>query len=1088
MRSQLDITSENALQSQCIELFKAMGYEYIPPQIALSMRGDDTSEVLLREILEERLGAINSFEVRGERHRFSPANITKAIDELRARFGSELLRINENLSDKLTLGTSFEESIEGVKKSFSLRYIDFDNPSNNVFSVSDEFSVRRCKSDKISDDEKHRRADIVLFINGIPLVIIELKKSSRNYELGIKQLEMYQNEIPSLFATVQICIAGSYEAKYGTIKTPRKFYSLWREEDSSGDSNLDSRGGLQGGLNRESRENLSKDSNLDSRGDSQSELKENLQGDFSIKRKIPALIPNRIPTKLDETLIALCDRERILELVKHYILFDKRIKKICRYQQFFAIKRILARVGVLSEGKRKGGLIWHTQGSGKSLTMIMLTKLLKSTYPQCKVIVVSDRVDLDRQITDTFANTQIKVAQAKSSKDLLDKLQGGASVITTLVHKFEKLKYVNDGGNASADIFVLVDESHRTQSGELHRAMKKTLPNACYVGFTGTPLMKSEKNSFAKFGGEIHRYTIQEAINDEAVLPLMYESRLVEQDISDKDALNLRFDIITRNLSDEQKADLQRKWVQFQKIASSENRLFLIAQDIAKHFGQNLQGQGFKAILATNSKYEAMRYYEIFEEYTELKSAPIISSNEQEGFENERKDFVAKSWKRVVERYASDEERYISYAKDEFICGDEVELLIVVDKLLTGFDAPRAKVLYIDKSLKEHNLLQAIARVNRLCEGKDNGIIIDYRGLLGDLDKALSDYNPLNGFDEGDLVNAVIDIKEALNTLKHAYDELEEIFAGANEGDKESYIEILKDSENRAKFRENLCEFSRALAMALCSEQITQMLGESKIAHYKAKIRFYNELRKEISIRLCEVCDFGEFEAQMQNLLDKFVSARSINTLGNIPNIFDDDFEKQVAKLLDDEGIKARADSLLSAISSVIEEKLKTNPAFYISLAHQIESILKEYKEKRINDEQKLNLARQMHQKLLNKSISAKESYPEKIAQKESLIAFYDNLYELLSGAFESVSKEKCSKDEFIKVVENLSLKADEIYTRFCKKPQWFDSSEVKNSIESELEDIVWGIEDRFGVKIKDFGKICEVLRNIAVDKYASIL
>lgn len=1062
MRSQLDITSENALQSQCIELFKAMGYEYISPQIALSMRGDDTSEVLLREILEERLSAINSFEVRGERHRFSHANITKAIDELRAGFGSELLRINENLSDKLTLGTSFEESIEGVKKSFSLRYIDFENPSNNVFSVSDEFSVKRCKSDKISDDEKHRRADIVLFINGIPLVIIELKKSSRSYGLGIKQLEMYQNEIPSLFATAQICIAGSYEAKYGTIKTPRKFYSLWREEDSS----LDSRGDLQSGL----KENL--------RGD--------LIGDFSIKRKIPTLIPHRIPTKLDETLIALCDRERILELVKHYILFDKGIKKICRYQQFFAIKRILARVGVLSEGRRKGGLIWHTQGSGKSLTMIMLTKLLKSTYPQCKVIVVSDRVDLDRQITDTFANTQIKVAQAKSSKDLLDKLKGGASVITTLVHKFEKLKYANGGGNASADIFVLVDESHRTQSGELHRAMKKTLPNACYVGFTGTPLMKSEKNSFAKFGGEIHRYTIQEAINDEAVLPLMYESRLVEQDISDKDALNLRFDIITRNLSDEQKADLQRKWVQFQKIASSENRLFLIAQDIAKHFGQNLQGQGFKAILATNSKYEAMRYYEIFEEYTELKSAPIISSNEQEGFENERKDFVAKSWKRVVERYASDEERYISYAKDEFICGDEVELLIVVDKLLTGFDAPRAKVLYIDKSLKEHNLLQAIARVNRLCEGKDSGIIIDYRGLLGDLDKALSDYNPLNGFDEGDLVNAVIDIKEALNTLKRAYDELTRIFAEANERDKESYIEILKDSENRAKFRENLCEFSRALAMALGSEQITQMLSESKIVHYKTKIRFYNELRKEISIRLCEACDFGEFEAQMQNLLDKFVSAKGINKLGNIPNIFDDDFEKQVSKLLDDEGIKARTDSLLSAISSVIEEKLKTNPAFYTSLAHQIESILKDYKEKRINDEQKLNLARQMHQKLLSKSIQ--QSYPEKIAQKESLIAFYDNLYELLSVAFTSVQKEKCSQDEFMEVVENLSLKADEIYTRFCKKPQWFDSSEVKNSIESELEDIVWGIEDRFGVKIEDFGKICEVLRNIAVDKYASIL
>lgn len=1036
-----DIASENALQRQCIELFKAMGYEYISRENVLTMRGNDTSKVLLREILQERLNALNSFEIKGQRHTFSPANIEKAINELEISSqqisNGGLLKINEKLSDKFKLGASFEENINGIKKSFSLRYIDFENIENNTFSVSDEFSVRRCKVDK---DKEHRRADLVLFINGIPFVIIELKKSSRSYEFGIKQLEMYQqdSEIAQLFASVQLCIAASYDAKYGTVKTPNKFYSLWREED----------------------ENL--------------------------RQKIQKLITKRTPTKCDEMLVALCDKERLLRLVKHYVLFDKGLKKVCRYQQFFAIECILARVENLNDGKRKGGLVWHTQGSGKSLTMIMLTRLLQAKFPQSKIIVVSDRIDLDEQIKGTFENTQIKVAQAKSSKDLLDKLKSGASVISTLVHKFERLKGVkksaSDSFYANADIFVLVDESHRTQSGELHRAMKKALPNACYIGFTGTPLMKSEKNSFAKFGGEIHRYTIQQAINDKAIVPLRYENRFVNQNINDKNALDKRFDAIARKLTAEQKVDLKRKWAKFQKIASSENRLFLIALDISEHFKQNLQGLGFKGILATNSKYEAMRYYEIFKECMDLKTAPIISSNEQEGFESERKSYVIEKWKAVVAQYASDEERYIKHIKDEFINGDEVDLLIVVDKLLTGFDAPRAKVLYIDKSLKEHNLLQAIARVNRLCEGKDSGIIIDYRGLLGHLDKALSDYAPLNGFDEEDLTNAVIDIKKAIQEAKNAYESLNELFAGAKKNDKESYITLLQDTEKRAKFKEILCEFSNKFALSLGSECIEEVLSEREIAEFKARLKFYNELRKEVQLRFCEACDFGEFEAQMQKLLDSFVNANEINTLGAIPNIFDDDFEKQVSHLLGVENLRARADSLLSAISSAIQEKVETNPAFYKSLAAQIEKILQDYKNKRINDEQKLNLARQTHEKLLQQTINAKESYPKEIAQKDSLIAFYDNLCELFGGVLKNLAK-----DEFEKIIVNLSLKADELYMSFCKKPQWFDSIEVKNEVETKLEDSIWELEDKFGFHLSEdeSDKIYKILRNIAVDKYA---
>lgn len=380
-------TDEKSLQNECIRLFKELGYKHIKQDEALNLRENDTNEVLLKPILKAKLEQINSFEFKGQRRKFSDLNIQKAINSLESN--GELLLINQTNTEKITLGESFEENINGVKKSFSLKYIDFENIENNEFSISDEFSVLK-KEAGIKSNEKHRRADIVVFINGIPIVIIELKKSSKSYELGVNQLNFYQEkaQIPQLFATAQICIAASYDAKYATIATPPNFYSLWREEDED------------------------------------------------IKARTKKLVGKRIPTKLDENLVGLLSKERLLRLIKHYILFDKGVKKICRYQQFFACEKILQRVQIYEDGKRKGGLIWHTQGSGKSLTMVILTKLLKCYYPQSKIIIISDRIELDKQITDIFNNTDIKTARAKSANDLLEKLKSSTSVITTLVHKF----------------------------------------------------------------------------------------------------------------------------------------------------------------------------------------------------------------------------------------------------------------------------------------------------------------------------------------------------------------------------------------------------------------------------------------------------------------------------------------------------------------------------------------------------------------------------------------------------------------------------------------------------------------------------
>lgn len=665
-------TSENKIQQNSINLLQSSGYKFISREENLRLRGGKSSEVLFREILIKKLGEINGYEYKGKRYKFSQSNILKAVDELAGVSLNEGLMVaNERITNLLLLGTSLEENLEdGTRRSFSFKFIDFENLQNNDFYATEEFEVSRVSQ---SDVQKHRRPDIVLFINGIPIVVIELKKSSVSFENGIKQLEKEQgkDEIAHLFKYIQLTIAANGSgARYGTTGTPFKFYSVWKE-----------------------------------------------QNEAKAKESLKSVINSREVSALDMTLFALLSKDRLLRLVRHYIVFDKKMKKVCRYQQFFAIEETLKRVSAKKDGARVGGLIWHTQGSGKSLTMVMLTKLLKQIYINSKIIVVTDRIDLDGQIHETFENTDVKAGRASSGSDLVEKLQSGISVITTLVHKFEKVKNqkvaVRDG-----DIFVLVDESHRTQGGDLHKAMKKALPLACYIGFTGTPLLKREKNSFAKFGGEIHRYTIDDAVKDGAVLPLLYEGRYVGQEVLDSDGLTRKFDLISKELSDEAKRDLQQKWARFERVASSEQRLELIAVDINEHFKKSLKMAkgGFKAMLATQRKYDAIKYHQIFEEFAELRSAYVISSNEHEELEGGHKEYVAKAWQETIKEYGS-EEAYLKYVKDEFVNGDEIDLLIVVDKLLTGFDAPRASTLYIDKQLKEHNLLQAIARVNRLYDG-----------------------------------------------------------------------------------------------------------------------------------------------------------------------------------------------------------------------------------------------------------------------------------------------------------------------------------------------------------------------------------
>ena len=1022
-------TSENKIQQNSINLLQNLGYKFISREENLKLRGGKTSEVLFREILTQKLGEINSYEYKGKRYKFSQSSVLKAVDELAGVSLNEGLMVaNEMITNLLLLGTSLEENLEdGTRRSFSFKFIDFENLQNNDFYVTEEFEVSRVSQ---SDAQKHRRPDLVLFINGIPIVVIELKKSSVSFENGIKQLEKEQgkDEIAHLFKYIQLTIAANGSgARYGTTGTPFKFYSVWKEQDEA-----------------------------------------------KAKESLKSVINGREISALDMTLFALLSKDRLLRLVRHYIVFDKKMKKVCRYQQFFAIEETLKRVSAKKEGARAGGLIWHTQGSGKSLTMVMLTKLLKQIYPNSKIIVVTDRIDLDEQIHGTFEKTDITAGRASSGSDLIEKLQSGVSVITTLVHKFEKVKnqkvVIRDG-----DIFVLVDESHRTQGGDLHKAMKKALPLACYIGFTGTPLLKREKNSFAKFGGEIHRYTIDDAVKDGAVLPLLYEGRYVGQEVLDPEGLTRKFDLISRELGDEAKRDLQQKWARFERVASSEQRLELIAVDINEHFKKSLKmtNGGFKAMLATQRKYDAIKYHQIFEEFAELRSAYVISSNEHEELEGGHKEYVAKAWQETIKDYGS-EEAYLKYVKDEFVNGDEIDLLIVVDKLLTGFDAPRACTLYIDKQLKEHNLLQAIARVNRLYDGKDYGYIIDYRGLLGELDEALTSYASLSGFDLEDLSGAVIDVRSEIIKAKTYYTYLDGLFSSVKfKDDLENYVAVLEDMQKRDDFKEWLSQFARAFKLALSSEKICDILSDEEIKAYKQRVKFYNELRKAVQLRYHEACDFGKYEAQMQKLLDTYVSAKEVNELTKLVNIFETEFDDEVQRV---EGKNAKADTIISAVSAVVKEKMESNPAFYKSIAKQIQDVIDEYKAKRLSEEEKLAKAKQLKDLITGALKPNEDRYPKEFNGKEILFAIYDNLLDIL-GNVELADIETVAK--------NLSMKFYEIYEKASKKPEWHKNMDVENEITSQMEDALWEIEDEYDVSIDEKEKIYQTIRGIGISFYA---
>lgn len=1012
----------NASQRPALALLDAMGYTYISPADCDKQRGS-RYHVLLRDILRGQLRRLNRYVYAGAENEFSAANIERAMEDLDEPLTDGLVRTSEKIYDALLLGKSYPETVgDGKMLSFNLRYIDWDNPQNNMFHVTEEFAVD-------SRDRQHNaRPDIVLFINGIPFAVIECKAPHIPVEEAVGQMIRNQQAayIPQLFKFAQFVVATNKNAvKYATVGTPKKFWSVWKEQD-----------------------------------------------DEWLQTRLKALVPDRMPTEQDRNIVSLFSSERVYELIRYFILFDANVKKVCRYQQFFAVREIMKTIAESDEhGNRRSGVIWHTQGSGKSLTMVMLAKYILMELKDChpRVVIVTDRKELDAQIAATFAHTRLTPARATSGRHLVELVNSArADVITSIINKFNTVER-QEVKNPSRDIFVLVDESHRSNYGLMATRMRSVFPNACYIGFTGTPLMKSEKNTMARFGRLIHKYTIRDGVEDGAIVPLIYEGRFVEQKV-DEENIDLWFKQTTRRLTEAQREDLRRKWSSIRRLTSTDARIKRIALDISEHFIEGYKDTGFKAMLATNYKRDAIRYLECFEQFGDLNCAVVISPPDmREGVDDVDEgadDLVVSFWNKMMQQYG-DADRYEEAIKNRF-CDGEIDILIVCSKLLTGFDAPLCQVLYIDKELKEHGLLQAIARTNRLHEGKDYGLIVDYRGLIEKLDTAMDMYSGagLENFDGGDLKGVVVDVMSAIGNLRSAYTQLVELFAPVDSiSDAEAVEVFLADDKMRQDFYTLLCAFGRALHLVLNAEQAYNALSKEERQKVQDTFIFFSKVRRSVKLQYCDAIDNAEYEPLMQNLLDTHLSVAGLKKITSPIDILNkDDFEKELEEL---GSLRSKADAIASRMTRSISEKRDENPAYYDSFSKRIRDALALYKEKVISEAEYLAKMRTiMEDYHAGKSTV---SYPARIKNNVHAQAFFG----VLTALFDEVEDERITPDFVAEVSEEITK-----IVASHSQVDWTNNKTIHDRISQDIDDLFYKYEKEHGLKLS-FDLIDKIIDNV---------
>ncbi|QDI90769.1 type I restriction endonuclease subunit R [Salicibibacter halophilus] len=855
-----ELNEKQLVENRMICQLQGLGYEHVH-----SPALDEERETLRDVVLTKRLS--NAI------HRLNPwideNNLNKMTRQVTHIDATSVMEANEQFHKDLVSYISIQQDLGKGKKNQTVKMIDFDDPENNEFLVVDQLTI--------SDVGGTIKPDLILYINGLPLVVIECKSPTITNQMGeaVKQLNRYQREIDRLFHYTQFLIATSGEqAQAGTVGAQTRHYSEWKDP-------------------------------------------------WPFKIDDIGTEPNR----QDILTVGMLTKTQLLDLVQNFIVYEpeggKTVKKLARYQQFRAVNKAVERILHTETPKERGGVVWHTQGSGKSLSMLYLAVKLRriSSLKNPTILIVTDRNDLDNQIAGTFRRCGFpNPKQAEGVNDLRQLLtQARGSTITTTVHKFQEGEQGEAHPLLSEDenIFVMVDESHRTQYKGLAVNMRSALPNACYLGFTGTPIDKEDRSTTRTFGPYIDKYTIQQAVDDGATVPIFYEGRMTNLHVQGE-SLDTLFDRTFREYPEEDRERIKQRFATEESLTGAPKRVEQIVLDLIHHFETHIRPDGFKAQLVAVNRKTAILYKEKLDELSDLESVVIFSGGHNDGEHLQKYHLSDVEEKNYIDRFKK--------------AGDPLEIIIVVDKLLTGFDAPIEQVLYLDKPLKEHNLLQAIARTNRRYKGKTHGLLVDYYGVSSFLNEALS------VFDDSDIEGALHPVESEIPRLQNRHRAAMRYFDHVDFFDSEACIQVLRPEDVRNEFD---------VAFRKFAESVNMVMPNPKAEPYKKDLKFLGKIRQMAKSRYREpqmdISDCGE---KVKRLIADHLHASSIEVLHEPIDIMSGKFTERLETYTSDE---AKASEMEHAIRHEIKVKLDENPVYYTSLKEKLEQLIEDGKEKRMD-------------------------------------------------------------------------------------------------------------------------------------------
>ncbi|MDQ0160020.1 type I restriction endonuclease subunit R [Alkalibacillus salilacus] len=942
---------ETIVENRMIKQLQKLGYTYVHgPE--LDQERSSTLEIILKGRLREALKRFNPW--------LNDNNLNKVMREISHIDGTSLMDANQHFHELLINHLSVKQDLGSGLKNQTVQIIDFNDIENNDFLITNQFSYTYAN--------ETIRPDIMVYVNGLPLVVIECKSPTLPPEdqigQGVKQLRRYQQQHEPLFYYNQFMIATSNDrARVGTIGAKVQHYASWKEPYPL---------------------------SVEDVGDN--------------------------PTPQDILTTGILDKKRLFDLILNFVVYEQEggrvIKKMGRYQQYRAVNKAAERILNGEHPQERGGIVWATQGSGKSLSMVFLSMKLRrhAELGNPVIVVVTDRQDLDQQITNTFRSCGFPNPQQAESVDELQTLlqQGPGATVMTLVQKFQ----TDDEKDyplltSSENVIVLVDESHRSQYSSLAMNMRVGLPNATYIGFTGTPIDKEDKSTVRTFGTYIDKYPIEKAVEDGATVPIYYEARLVDLHVQGE-SIDTLFERFFRDYSDEDKERIKQKYVTEEALTASPKRLRHVVLDMIEHYEQYIEPNGFKAQIVSVSREAAVEYKKLLDELSDYESAVIISGGHNDPEEMRQYALTRTEEKQLIERFKKP------------LDDDPLAFLIVCDKLLTGFDAPIEQVMYLDKPLKEHNLLQAIARTNRTYDKKSHGLIVDYYGVSKFLEEALGIFH------EEDVKGAMHHVDEEMPRLEQRHRQAMRFFDYINKEDYEACIKVLEPEDVRNKFDTAFKKFSESMDMIMPSPRAKPYVDDLK---WLGKVRKLAKSRYHVDDGAMDISDCG---GKVRELIEEYVYASTPEVLVEPVNILTNQFDEKLDELKSPE---AKAAEMEHAIKHEIRVKLDENPVKYTSIKERLEELIEKRKERQMTIEELLEELHAFREELINMD---EESQQYGLASPEQL-----PFYQLLEQELPSEAEQESVKD------------LTEIVTEIIQDHaviDWTDKEDVKREMRKVLK------------------------------------